>query len=106
MEKLAIKKEVLSFSEIKQLFPDEWVLIGNPDLDETPVLKAVVDKLRGGVVLFHGKTKMDVALHAKEVKAGYDNFVCVYTGEKFFFKKETPQYKRQKALKTRVFKAF
>ena len=81
MEKLAIKKEALSFSEIKRLFPDEWVLIGNPDLDETPVLKAVVDKLRSGVVLFHSKTKMDVALHAKEVKSGYDNFVCVYTGE-------------------------
>ena len=81
MENIAIKKEVLSFNEIKQLYPNEWVLIGNPDLDDTPVLKAVVQKVRGGTVLFHSKTKMDVALHSKEAKLGYDHFVCVYTGE-------------------------
>jgi hypothetical protein len=87
MEKIAIKKETLSFSDIKRLYPDEWVLIGNPDLDDTPVLKAVVQKVRSGVVLFHSKTKMDIALHAKEVKPGYDDFVCVYTGD-------MPKYKR------------
>ena len=81
MEKVAIQKEILSFTDIKKLYPDEWVLIGNPVLDDTPVLKAVVDKVRGGIVLFHSKTKMNVALHAKEVKEGYDHFVCVYTGE-------------------------
>ena len=81
MNNVAVKKETLLFSDIKKLYPNEWVLIGNPDLDETPVLKAVVEKLRGGIVLFHSKTKMEVALHAKEAKVGYDNFVCVYTGE-------------------------
>jgi hypothetical protein len=81
MEQLIEKKESLSFADIKRLYPDEWVLIGNPDLDDTPVMKAVVHKLRSGIVLYHGKTKMEVALHAKEVKTGYDHFVCVYTGE-------------------------
>ncbi len=76
-----IENKVLSFDDIKKLYPDEWVLIGNPILDETPILKAVVKKVKGGVVLIHDKSKMAVALHAKEVKIGYDTFVCVYTGE-------------------------
>lgn len=81
MATTVVENKVMSFDDIKKRYPDEWVLIGNPELDETPVLKAVVKKVQAGVVLYHSKTKMDVALHAKEVKKGYDYFVCVYTGE-------------------------
>lgn len=78
---MVIENIALSFEDIKKLYPDEWVLVGNPDLDDSPILKSVVKKLRGGVLLYHSKTKMDVALHSKEVKNGYETFVCVYTGE-------------------------
>ena len=79
-EKTATKK-VLPFAEIKKLYPDEWVLIGNPILDETPVLKAVVHKVRGGVVLLHSKDKREIGYKAQAVKQGFETFVCVFTGE-------------------------
>ncbi len=78
---MVVENIALTFDDIKKMYPDEWVLIGNPDLEDSKILKSVVSKLRGGVLLYHSKTKMDVAIHAKEVKEGYDTFVCVYTGE-------------------------
>jgi hypothetical protein len=81
MEKAANENKPMFFADIKRLYPDEWVLIGNPDLDDTPVLKAVVHKVRGGVVLLHSKDKREIGYKAKDAKKGYDTFVCVYTGE-------------------------
>ena len=39
-----MENQVLSFEEIRKLFPDEWVLLGNPEYGEnhTPILFANV----------------------------------------------------------------
>jgi hypothetical protein len=87
MEAVITENKILPFDEIKKLYPNEWVLIGNPILDDTPILKAVVHKLQGGVVLYHSIDKREIGYNAKTVKAGYDTFVCVFTGE-------TPQNRR------------
>ena len=81
MTDILIDNTVLSFEDIKKKYPNEWVFIGNPILDETPVLKAVVDKVQSGIVLFHSKDKREIGYNAKELKKGYDTFICVFTGE-------------------------
>ena len=42
----------IPFDEVKKMYPEEWVLLGNPILENTNVL--------GGVVLFHSKDKKEV----------------------------------------------
>ena len=39
----------ISFEQVKQLYPNEWILFGNPQMKNTTVT--------GGVVLFHSKDK-------------------------------------------------
>ena len=37
----------ISFDELKKIYPDEWILLGNPEMKNTSVL--------GGIVLYHSK---------------------------------------------------
>lgn len=72
---------MLSIHEIKAQFPNQWVLIGDPQVSEPGVLGSLVDKLISGVVLFASANKQDIALHAASKKAGYSRTACIYTGE-------------------------
>ena len=45
-------QQVLSVSEIKAAYPDQWVLVGNPEMS--------VDSLMSGVVIWHGKDKREI----------------------------------------------
>jgi hypothetical protein len=49
--------EILSYSEIEQRYPSEWVLIGQPQTDE-------VHRVIGGTVVFHSKDRDEVDRHA------------------------------------------
>ena len=42
----------VAIEELKKMYPEEWVLLGNPKMKDTSVL--------GGVVLFHSKDKREV----------------------------------------------
>lgn len=81
METITLGNKVLSFDAIKQLYPDEWVLIGNPELRNPEINEAIVHKIVSGVVLLHSKDKREIGYKAKEVKYGFDRFACVFTGE-------------------------
>jgi hypothetical protein len=72
--------EVLTISEIRKLYPDQWVLVGNPELDDPNTLGSIVSKLVSGVVLLAGKDKREIAYKTKDVRKGYDSVTCVYTG--------------------------
>ncbi|HRI60957.1 MAG TPA: hypothetical protein PK228_14565 [Saprospiraceae bacterium] len=73
--------EMLSFEKIKALYPDEWVLIGNPELREPDVQEAVVRKLVRGVVVLHGKDRREVAYQSKYYRQYFNEFAFVWTGE-------------------------
>ena len=62
----------LSIEQIRQLWPDEWVLIGNPIIENTHVL--------GGVPVFHAKEKKGL-LEGKDLLEGFDLKTWVYTGD-------------------------
>lgn len=73
--------EILSFEAIKALYPNEWVVIGDPVLDDETTLGSIADKLVKGVVLLHGKDKHALAVQTKAARTGYESVACVFTGE-------------------------
>ncbi len=77
----ALHSKVLSFETIRKLYPDQWVLIGNPELDDPNTLGSIVSKLVSGVVLLASKDKREIGYKAKHVRQNYKSVTCVYTGE-------------------------
>ncbi len=72
--------EVLTINEIKTQFPNEWVLVGNPQMREN-ALGAIIKKMISGIVLFHSEDKLEVAYKGRDARQGYDNVTLIFTGE-------------------------
>jgi hypothetical protein len=62
----------ISLDELKKLYPDEWVLLGNPEMKNTSVL--------GGVVLYHSKDKKEVCYIGRDKTEGYDTVTITFAG--------------------------
>lgn len=71
--------QVLSIEEIRIKFPAQWVLIGNPLLDESFV-GSITSKLKSGVVLLSAKERKELGQHANAARQGYETIACIYTG--------------------------
>jgi hypothetical protein len=63
----------MAFEELKKLYPDEWILLGNPELDNTLVL--------GGIVLYHSKDKKEVCYIGRDKTEGYDSVTIAFAGD-------------------------
>ncbi len=72
--------EFLFFEEIKKLYPNEWVLIGNPELRNPEVEASIVSQLIGGIVVFHSKDKIELAYEGRDLKKSFESITCVWTG--------------------------
>lgn len=75
-----MKDKILTLAEIRQIYPNQWVLVGNPELNEDFV-GSVISKLLRGVVLFGSRDRREIAYKAKDLRKGFDSVTCVYTGE-------------------------
>ncbi len=62
-----------SFDNLKVLYPDEWVLLGNPILENTKVL--------GGILLFHSKDKKEVCYLGKDKTSNYQTVTIAFAGD-------------------------
>jgi hypothetical protein len=51
--------QVINIAEIKALYPDEWVLLGNPIMDDSKI------DVLSGIPLFHSKEKKRFAILAE-----------------------------------------
>jgi hypothetical protein len=67
-------EQLISISEIKLLYPNEWVLLANPLMDETKI-----DVLEG-IPLFHSKDKKEVCYIGRDKTAAFDKITLIYTG--------------------------
>ena len=83
-----LEKEVLEFSEvvrsiddIKKSYPDEWILLGNPERNEREM------DILSGVVLYHSPDKRELAYRDKPLLKKYDRITL-------FFNRVTPRPKR------------
>ena len=66
--------QILNIDVIKKLYPDEWVLLGNPIWDENKI------KVLSGIPIYHSKDKKEVYYIGKDMIAGYDKITIIYTG--------------------------
>jgi hypothetical protein len=64
--------ERLTIEEINRRYPSEWILLGNPETDET-------FKLLSGEVLFHSKDRNTMYGHAAAVRPSH--FATHFTGK-------------------------
>jgi hypothetical protein len=68
-------QEKLNIDEIKKLYPDEWVLVGDPHMDE-----ARIDVLEG-VPIFHSKDKKEVCYIGRDKTSNFEKITLIYTGQ-------------------------
>ena len=62
----------ISIEDIKNKYPDEWILLGNPEIKNTLVL--------GGIVLYHSKDKKEVCYIGRDKISGYSTVTIAYAG--------------------------
>lgn len=65
--------QFLNFYDIKILYPDEWVLLGNP------VSKN--GKIVSGIVILHSHDKKEVCYLGKDKIQNFDRVAVTYTGD-------------------------
>jgi hypothetical protein len=66
--------ELLNISDIKKLYPDEWVLLGNPIMDDSKI------EVLEGIPLYHSKDKKEVCYIGRDKTPGFDRITLIYTG--------------------------
>jgi hypothetical protein len=77
-EKRKVEKNVhgdghLTIEEICKIYPDEWVLLANPEIKDVEIL--------GGTVILHDPEKRNMALRGKDLIKNYPSVTHYYTGE-------------------------
>ena len=65
----------LPIAAIKTQYPDEWVLLGDPIMDESKL------DVVAGVPLFHSKDKKEVCYIGRDKTADFAKITLIYTGE-------------------------
>lgn len=66
--------QLIDITDIKKLYPDEWVLLGNPTMDDTKI------EVLSGVPIFHSKDKKEVCYIGRNKTSAFDKITLVYTG--------------------------
>lgn len=63
----------ISFEKVKKMYPDEWVLLGDPEITDTKVL--------GGTVVYHSKDKKEVCYIGKDKTTAFSKVTIAFTGD-------------------------
>ncbi len=66
--------QLIDIADIKSLYPGEWVLLGNPIMDESKI------DVLWGIPLFHSKDKKEVCYIGRDKTSNFDKITLVYTG--------------------------
>lgn len=64
----------LTIDQIKANYPDEWILVGNPDYSGATIL--------GGTAIDHSKDKREIAYRQLNWRERFQTAITVFTGEK------------------------
>jgi hypothetical protein len=79
---------ILSIDEIKTQYPDQWVLVGNPEMDADRL------KILSATPIFHSKDKRELCYLGRDMTTGYKLISVIYTGEIKHRRKITGIFKR------------
>ncbi len=64
---------ILNIEQIAAQYPDEWVLLGNPQTDGATVL--------AGTVVFHSKDKREIAYSPINWREHFEHAITIFTGK-------------------------
>jgi len=78
---MEVEEKTFNIGEIKRSYPDEWILLGNPDIDEKNQM------ILSGIVLYHSPDKKEVCYLGKTLTSEYEKTAL-------FFNRVTPQKKK------------
>jgi len=67
-------KQQINVDDIRKLYPDEWVLLGNPTMDETEI------DVLAGIPIFHSKDKKEVCYIGRDKTSDFNKIALIYTG--------------------------
>ncbi len=73
--------EVLTIEQIKAQYPNQWVLVGNPQMRNDGFVGPLIRKIIAGIVLFHSKDKRELWYKAVNIAKTVNETACIYTGE-------------------------
>ena len=60
------------FNEVKEKYPNEWVLLGNPQMKNTSIL--------GGIVVYHSKDKKEVCYIGRDKTTDFETVTIAFAG--------------------------
>jgi hypothetical protein len=66
-------KQSISITDIQKLYPDEWILLGNPTIDE------MNQRILSGVLLYHSPDKKEVCYLGKPLMNDYKKTALLFT---------------------------
>ena len=69
----SIVEEILTWSDIKSLYPNEWVVIANPIFDGMKIIE--------GIVVSHHPDKRVASIEGGEHRKSFEKFTLTFTGE-------------------------
>jgi hypothetical protein len=74
-------RQRIDIKDIKKAYPDEWILLGNPEIDEKK------QEILSGIILFHSPDKKEAVYLGKPMTVGYGKTAL-------FFNRIAPRRKR------------
>ena len=81
MENTVSNYERVGIDDMKKKYPDEWILWGNPEMDENDI------DILSDILLYHSPDKREVAYLGRPLTNGYERITL-------FFNRVTPRPKR------------
>jgi len=66
--------QLLSIKDIKNLYPNEWVLVGNPIMDDSKI------EVLSGIPIYHSKDKKEVCYIGRDKTAAFEKITLIFTG--------------------------
>lgn len=83
-----MENSFLTLDALKKLYPEEWILLGNPIMDESKL------DVVSGIPLYHSKDKKEVCYIGRDKTANFETVTLIYTGNFRPIRKITGIFKR------------
>jgi hypothetical protein len=81
MENIVSNSERVGIDDMKKNYPDEWILLGDPESDKSDI------HILSGILLYHSPDKREVAYLGRPLVKDYEKVAL-------FFNRVTPRPKR------------
>jgi len=78
---MVMEREIKTREQILSIYKGQWVLIGNPKLDDALPSTSVVNSLMEGIPLISGVDKKALAAQVSKFRTEYKSIACIFTGK-------------------------